>query len=450
MGELFGTDGIRGLVNKYPMTPEIAEKVGQATARFLIERHRPRKAVIGRDTRLSGPMFEQSLANGVSTMGVNVDLCGVIPTPAVAFLTHSHGAGAGIVVSASHNPYHDNGIKLFNKDGFKFSDEIENTIEQMVLHSPNNFQNAHRQTGRIDDFIGGISEYQTFLKKIFKTEMPFKNIKMVIDCANGATSSVAQGVFSDLGADVESLFCSPDGTNINEQCGSQFTESLSRKVIENKADIGLAFDGDGDRLIAVSEKGVALTGDQILAICANDMKQDGSLKNNLVVSTVMSNMGLGQALKQMGIRHIKAKVGDRYVVEEMRSKGGVLGGEDSGHTVFLNFHTTGDGILSGMILTHTMVKSDNALSDLSKIMRVFPQVLMNVAVTSKPELSEIPGIMKSIRMVEDRLGEQGRVLVRYSGTEALCRVMVEAQSKDEAAENCQVLAEIISRKLGVK
>jgi len=448
MGQLFGTDGIRGIAYQYPITVEIAQKTGQALAEYLLMQSFPRKIIIGRDTRISGPEIESALTVGINDMGIDVGLTGVIPTPAVAFLTSSLQAGAGIVVSASHNPYHDNGIKLFNKDGFKFSDETENVIEQMILNPSEEPRPNINKTGMIYPVKDADNQYKSFLKKTFKSRKPFENIKIVIDCANGATYKVAPAVFSDLGAEVITLFNSPDGKNINDRCGSQFTQTLAQKVVEKKANIGLAFDGDGDRLITVNEKGVALTGDQILAICANAMKQDGTLKNNLVVSTVMSNMGLGQSLKKIGIHHIKANVGDRYVVEQMRVNGGVLGGEDSGHTVFLDHHTTGDGILTGLFLTEIMSRSSATLSQLSEIMTVFPQVLMNVNVTSKPDLNDIPDIMNAIHMVETRLGEKGRVLVRYSGTEPLCRVMVEAESKKEAMNSCQQLADIIKKAIG--
>ena len=448
MGKLFGTDGIRGVANEYPMTPEIAEKVGHVLAEYIIKKRSPKRILIGRDTRISGPWIEKALTDGIIAMGVDVHLTGVIPTPAIAFLTHTLKAGAGIVVSASHNPYYDNGIKLFNGDGFKFSDETEGLIEQLVLKTPEDSQIKINKTGMIYHINHADVQYEAFLIKVFKTQKPFKNIKIVIDCANGATYKVAPVIFSDLGADVETLFNLPDGKNINDRCGSQFTKTLSQQVVEKKADIGLAFDGDGDRLIAINEKGITLTGDQILAICAKAMKQDGILNNNLVVSTVMSNMGLGQALKRMDIGHIRAKVGDRYVVEQMRANGAVLGGEDSGHTVFLNYHTTGDGILSGLQLTDIMSKSAKTLSELSEIMTVFPQVLMNVEVTSKPDLNDIPDIIKAIHLVETRLGEKGRVLVRYSGTEPLCRVMVEALSRDEALASCQQIVEAVKKSIG--
>lgn len=449
MGKLFGTDGIRGVAGEYPMTSGIAQKVGQAVAAFIRSHRSYETIVMGRDTRVSGPMIEQALATGIISMGMDVNLAGVIPTPGVAHLTSARRAGAGIVVSASHNPYYDNGIKLFNSDGFKFPDSTEAEIEAMVLAQTSDVSSHGGKPGRITELAGADVQYSDFLKRAINTKSPFGNIKVVIDCSNGATHKVAPMLFDDLGADVDVIGNAPDGKNINDMCGSQHTGGLTQKVVDKQADIGLAFDGDGDRLIAVDERGNEMTGDQILAICANMMKGSGLLTNNRVVSTVMSNMGLGIALKRMGIDHLMTRVGDRYVVEQMRTHGAVLGGENSGHTVFLNHHTTGDGILSALNLIEAMHQASKPLSQLAEIMIVFPQVLLNVAVTSKPDLRMIPVISDAIQSVEKSLGEEGRVLVRYSGTEPLCRIMVEAPTEESAMTHCRQIANIIEDTLGI-
>lgn len=448
MGELFGTDGIRGVVGEYPMTSEIAQKVGQAMATFARSHQFPETIIIGMDTRISGPVIEGALANGITSMGMDVKLAGVIPTPGIAYLTSATNAGAGIVVSASHNPYYDNGIKLFGGDGFKFTDAIETEIEEIVLAEGSVGLSQSGAPGKISQLADAHQQYMGFLKRAWDPELAFKGIRIIIDCSNGATCKVAPVLFDELGAGVEVINDTPNGKNINDACGSQHTDGLAQKVMDKQADIGLAFDGDGDRLIAVDEHGHEMTGDQILAICADSMKRAGLLKSNLVVSTVMSNMGLGVALKGMGVEHLMTEVGDRYVVEQMRARGAVLGGEDSGHTVFLDHHTTGDGILSALNLIKAMTQACKPLSQLSEIMTVFPQVLLNVSVRAKPDLTTIPSISDAIRSVEDSLGEKGRVLVRYSGTEPLCRVMVEAPTEEGAIGYCRQVSDIIIHTIG--
>lgn len=448
MAKLFGTDGIRGTANEHPMTAEMALNIGRATA-YLFKRagHIPH-IIIGKDTRISGYMFENALISGICSMGVNAIMVGVMPTPGIAFLTSSMRADAGIVLSASHNPVEDNGIKIFSSSGFKLPDEKELSIENFIfadnMHKhrpkPGDLGKVHR----MDDARG---RYIVFLKHSFPKELTLEGTKIVLDCANGATYRVAPETFFELGAEVATLFDHPDGRNINLNCGSLHPGTLAEEVVKRKADVGFAFDGDGDRLIAVDETGDVLTGDQILAVCANMMKKEGKLANNLVVRTVMSNIGLSIALEKLGIDSIMSKVGDRYVLEEMLNRGATIGGEDSGHLIFLNNHTTGDGIITALQVLTAMKREEKPLSELAKIMMVFPQVLINVDVKTRPELSTVPEIVQAIKGVEEILGNQGRVLVRYSGTQNLCRVMVEGPTHEETEKHCRRIAEAVEKKL---
>jgi phosphoglucosamine mutase len=449
MSKLFGTDGIRGVANEYPMTPEMAVNIGRAIAELFGGNDKRSKIVIGKDTRISGQMIEYALVSGICSMGADAYLAGILPTPGVAFMASSTGANAGIMISASHNPFYDNGIKIFNGDGYKLSDEKEAEIEQLILNENIALlTKSDRDIGRVFEIADAIGRYENFLKITVPKSNYFKGFKIVLDCSNGATFRVAPAIFYELGADVEALFVSPDGKNINDNCGSQHPEILQKKVLEKGADIGLAFDGDGDRLIAVDEKGAVTTGDQILAACAKFMKQKGLLKGNQVVSTVMSNMGLGVALKEMGIKHTVAEVGDRYVMEKMIASGAVLGGEDSGHMIFLAHHTTGDGVLTALRLIEAMKEESKPLSELCKIMTIFPQVLMNVEVKHKPDLRTVPDIKDAIKSIEKSLGAKGRVLVRYSGTQQICRIMVEGPTIDETRRYCQHLSDIVKDILG--
>jgi phosphoglucosamine mutase len=449
MGKLFGTDGVRGVANEYPMTAEMALNIGRATAHLFKRRAHVPRIIIGKDTRVSGYMFENALVSGICSMGVNALLVGPLPTPGIAFATSSMRADAGIVISASHNPFQDNGIKIFSSDGFKLPDERELEIEQLIfsnnmdtLHpSPNELGKAYR----IEDTRG---RYIVFLKNTFPKDYSLEGTRVVLDCAHGATYRVAPETFFELGADVTSLFDEPNGENINDNCGSQHPETLAEEVVKRKADVGFAFDGDGDRLIAVDENGSILTGDQIMAICAKEMKREGKLSNNLLVSTVMSNIGLGIALKELGIDYATTKVGDRYVLEEMQTKGAAIGGEESGHVIFLEHHTTGDGIITALQVMAAMQTQEKPLSELAKVMTVFPQKLINVDVKSKPELSTIPEIGDVIKDVEKQLGDRGRVLVRYSGTQSMCRVMVEGPSPEDTERYCRGIADVIRDKLG--
>lgn len=449
MGELFGTDGIRGVANQYPMTPEMAVTIGRAVAAIFKNDFKQSKIVLGKDSRISGDMLEHALVSGICSMGVDAYLTGILPTPGVAFMTSSTGANAGIVISASHNPYYDNGIKIFKGNGYKLSDEEEDEIEQVVFSkSIASSLKSVQDTGRVYEMEDAAITYGNFLKRTVPENYYFKDLKIVMDCSNGATFEVAPAIFNELGAKVKTRYNNPDGKNINDNCGSQHPESLKKSVVKNGADIGFAFDGDGDRLIAVDEKGTVATGDQILAVCAKFMKQKGLLKGNQVVSTVMSNMGLGEALEKMGIKHMTSKVGDRYVMEKMVSSGAILGGEDSGHMIFLNYHTTGDGILAALRLIEAMKEESKPLSELCKIMTVFPQVLINVDVLRKPDLENVPDIKDGIKSVETVLGKKGRVVVRYSGTQPICRVMVEGPTMDETRKYCKQLADIVKLTLG--
>jgi phosphoglucosamine mutase len=449
MGELFGTDGVRGVANEHPMTAEMALNIGRATA-CLFKRtgHTPR-IIIGKDTRISGYMLENALVSGICSMGVNALLVGVLPTPGIAFATSSMRADAGIVISASHNPFQDNGIKVFSSEGFKLPDEKELEIENLIfsnnMHTLHPSANELGKAYRIEDARG---RYIVFLKNSFPKEFTLEGTKVVMDCAHGATYKVAPETLFELGADVTTIYDEPNGENINANCGSQHPETLAEEVKKRGADVGFAFDGDGDRLIAVDEAGTVLTGDQIMVVCAKTMKEEGKLPNNLLISTVMSNIGLGIALEELGIENAVTKVGDRYVLEEMLAKGAAIGGEESGHVIFLEHHTTGDGIITALQVLAAMKKQQKPLSELAQMMKVFPQKLINVEVKSKPDLSTIPEINEAIKAVEARLGTKGRVLVRYSGTQPMCRVMVEGPTNDETEKYCTQIADVLREKLG--
>lgn len=448
MEKLFGTDGIRGMANVHPMTAEMAMKVGRALACISKkEGHIPR-IIIGRDTRLSGDMFESAIVSGICSMGVNAISVGVIPTPGIAFLTNSMRADAGVVISASHNPLQDNGIKIFNSEGFKLADEKETLIEEMIFF--NNMHKLHpspRDLGKLSRLDDAVGRYIVFLKHAFPKELNPEGMKVVLDCANGATYRVAPATFLELGLQVTTLFDQPDGRNINANCGSQHPETLAQEVLRQKADVGFAFDGDGDRLIAVDEKGNVLTGDQILAICAAVLKKEGMLANNFVVRTVMSNMGLSVAFQKLGIDSVFANVGDRFVLEEMLGCGAIIGGEDSGHLIFLQHHTTGDGLITALQLLAAMKKEGKPLSELARVMTVFPQLLINLDVKRKPDIETIPEIMAAVKQVEEKLGDKGRVLVRYSGTQNMCRVMVEGPTRKETETYCRQIADVVEKML---
>lgn len=433
MRKLFGTDGIRGVANVYPMTTDIAMKIGRAVAyMFKNRRGRHPRILIGKDTRLSCYMLENALAAGICSMGVDVLLLGPMPTPAIAFLTTNMRADAGVVISASHNLFQDNGIKLFSGDGFKLPDESEEQIEELMdsevlIESQPTGQDVGKAF-RIDDAPG---RYIVFVKNTFPKDLALDGLKIVLDCAHGATYKVAPAVFEELGADVIKFGVSPNGTNINHGCGAIYPELMQKAVGKYKADIGIALDGDGDRVIVVDEKGSVVDGDHIMAICAYDMIDRGRLNSNILVATVMSNMGLEVALENKGGRLVRTQVGDRYVVETMRRAGYNFGGEQSGHLIFLDHITTGDGILAALQLLAVMQKKERALSELAGIMDSFPQVLHNVRVREKKTVDEIAGLKELQDQLEKDLKRRGRILVRPSGTEPVIRIMVEGEKEEQ-------------------
>lgn len=449
MGALFGTDGIRGEANRYPMDAMTAFSLGQAVARVLSKSNHTTRVIIGKDTRRSGYMLESALEAGITSMGGVPYLVGVLPTPGIAFITESMRADAGVVISASHNPYQDNGLKVFSGAGFKISDEQETAIEDLMLGgklpgmvpAPHDMGRAYR----LEDAAG---RYIVFLKNTFPRSLSMEGMKIVLDTANGATYRVAPNAFTELGADVTVIHNEPNGLNINDGCGSQHTDDLRRAVVDRGAAIGLAFDGDGDRLIAVDENGNEITGDQILLVCAKMLKDEGRLANDLVVSTVMSNLGFRVACKRYGIENHAAGVGDRQVLEDMQRLGAAIGGENSGHMIFLEHHTTGDGILAAMQLIAAMLTSGKPLSELAALMDVFPQRLVNVDVTSKPPIESVPAIVEAIRLAEAELGDEGRVLVRYSGTQNMCRVMVEGPTAETTERHAARIADVVKTAIG--
>ena len=450
--KLFGTDGVRGVANVHPMTVEMAMGIGQGVASVLKSHAGRRKIIIGKDTRLSGYMLENALVAGICSMGVDTLLVGPLPTPAIAFLTRNMRADAGIVISASHNPYQDNGIKIFARNGFKLPDELEAAIEDYALSLEADNGSAPRPTAdavgrarRIDDAIG---RYIVFLKNTFPVEYTLDGLTIAVDCAHGATYKVAPAVLSELGADLKLVGVEPNGTNINAGVGALHPDRLAAMVRETDADMGLAFDGDGDRIIMVDEDGEIIDGDEIMAICADFLIDRGGLKQATVVATVMSNLGLELCLRDRGIRMLRTKVGDRYVVEAMRQGGYNLGGEQSGHIVFLDHNTTGDGILSALQVLNVMVMTGKPLSELKRIMRKLPQVLINLRVAKRTPISECPGLLKAMRGQEERLGESGRILLRYSGTEPVLRIMVEALDPGLMHDVAQALKEAALRELG--
>lgn len=447
MGKYFGTDGVRGIANK-ELTPELAFKLGRAGGYVLTQQTEKPKVVIGRDTRISGTMLENALISGLLSIGAEVMRLGVISTPGVAYLTKALSAHAGVMISASHNPVEDNGIKFFGPDGFKLSDEQEDQIEEIIDGEDKLPRPIGGDIGVINDYFEGGQKYLSFLKDTIDND--FEGITIAVDCAHGATSSLATHLFADLEAEIYSIGSSPNGLNINDGVGSTHPEKLQEFVQEKGADIGLAFDGDGDRLIAVDEKGNIVDGDQIMYICSKFLNERGLLRHNTVVSTVMSNIGFYKALDENGIKSSKTAVGDRYVMEEMRKGGYNLGGEQSGHIIFLNYITTGDGMLSALQLVNVMKETGKPLSELAAEMTIYPQVLKNVKVTNKEEALNNSQILKEVEAVEHELGENGRVLVRPSGTEPLIRVMVEASTEEECEKYVDRIVKIVEDLFGLK
>jgi phosphoglucosamine mutase len=446
MGKIFGTDGVRGVANVYPMTTEVAMQLGRGAAYVLKDEKRRPKIVIGKDTRLSGYMIENAIASGICSMGVDVLLVGPLPTPGIAFITNSMRADAGVVISASHNPFQDNGIKFFSRDGFKLPDEIEERIEELIFtNGIDHFRPTAEQVGkafRIDDAVG---RYVVYLKNTFSRDLTLDGIKIAMDCANGAAYKVAPAVFEELGAELVLTGVKPDGYNINDGCGSLHPQGVAQLVRESEAHLGVAFDGDADRVICVDEKGTVVDGDHLMAIFGSHLLKKGQLNHSTLVTTIMSNMGLEAAIASHGGRLERTAVGDRYVVEKMRSGGFNLGGEQSGHIIFLDHITTGDGILAALQLLEVMLLEDKPLSELAAIMERYPQHLVNVEVKERKPLETFPEITRTITEVEARLGNQGRLLVRPSGTEPVIRVMVEGKDEDLVVELAEETGATIQR-----
>lgn len=447
MGKYFGTDGVRGIANK-ELTPELAFKLGRFGGYILTQETKKPKVLIGRDTRISGFMLEGALLAGLLSIGAEVMRLGVISTPGVAYLTKATSAEAGIMISASHNPVEDNGIKFFGPDGFKLSDEQEEEIEQLMDGDDPLPRPVGGDIGVVNDYFEGGQKYLSYLKE--SVDNDFEGIRIALDCAHGSTSSLATHLFADLEADVFTIGSSPDGLNINDGFGSTHPENLQAFVSEKNADIGLAFDGDGDRLIAVDENGNMVDGDQIMYICAKYMNEKGVLRHNTVVSTVMSNLGFYKALEKNGMKSDKTAVGDRYVMEEMRRGGFNLGGEQSGHIIFLDYTTTGDGMLTALQLVNVMKETSKPLAELAGEVTKFPQVLKNVKVNEKERALKSPRVLDEIDQVEKEMGGNGRVLVRPSGTEPLVRVMVEAPTKEDCERYADRMVQVIDHLFGVK
>jgi phosphoglucosamine mutase len=448
--KLFGTDGVRGVANEEPITPETALKLGRALAHVLRDSAgRHRRILIGKDTRLSGYMIETAIASGICSMGVDVWLVGPLPTPGIAFLTRSMRADAGVVISASHNPFQDNGIKFFSRDGFKLDDQIEHRIEELVFDDS---LLARLRAGaadigkaaRIDDALG---RYLVFLKTCVPRTVTFDGLKIAIDCANGAAYKVGPEALEELGAQVVTIGVNPDGMNINDGCGAMHLEKLREVVRAGRCHVGIALDGDGDRVVLVDEAGEVFDGDDVMAVMGRRLASDKALRDNTVVATVMSNFGLELSLRDAGLRLVRTEVGDPAVVREMRANGYNLGGEQSGHVIFMDHSTTGDGLITALVMLVQMVEAQKPLSRLRAMHRV-PQVLENVRVRERVPLSEMPDLVRLIDSVERRLGDHGRLLVRYSGTEMLARVMIEGEDQREIAALAHEIGEAIRSRVG--
>jgi phosphoglucosamine mutase len=443
---LFGTDGIRGIAN-IELTPELAMRVGSAAVRVLAREGARPFFVIGRDTRISGSMLESALAAGICSAGGAVELLGVIPTPAVAFLTKKKGADAGVVISASHNPAEDNGIKFFGCDGFKLPDEIEMRMQSIIMTAQTeNGRPGGTEVGHVALAAGAGQEY---LEHLFAISRPDLNgLRIIVDCSNGAVYRLAPMLLEACGAEVKAINAEPDGTNINLRCGSTHLDSLAKEVVENQADIGLAFDGDADRMLAVDETGSIVDGDFVMAICATHLKARAALKKNSLVTTVMTNLGFHRAMKREGIEVHQSPVGDRYVLEKMIELDLNLGGEQSGHVIFLDHATTGDGLVTTLLLLEALISSGESLSSLSRIMERIPQLLINVKVKDKDSLDRSQPIAEALRIWQERLKGKGRILLRPSGTEPLVRVMVEDLDCDRAEQAASELAGLIEKEMG--
>lgn len=445
MGKYFGTDGVRGVANA-ELTPELAYKIGRCGGYVLTGKAKHPQVIIGRDTRISGPMLEAALVAGLLSIGANVIQVGVVSTPGVAYLTRILGADAGVMISASHNPVEDNGIKFFGGDGFKLSDETELEIERLMDAETDELPRpVGGEIGKVTENPEAKFQYMEYIKTSVKSS--FEGLTIALDCANGAAYELAPRIFEELGAKVIATGANPDGRNINAGCGSTHPEALVQVVLKHQADLGLSFDGDADRLIAIDEKGEEVDGDYLLTICGDALHQEGKLNHGTIVTTVMSNLGFFKAVKDLGMKTAQTAVGDRYVMEEMRKGGYNLGGEQSGHVIFLDYNTTGDGMLTALQVVDTMVQSGKKLSELKEKMRKFPQVLVNVRVGDKSKLKGNQAVEQAIAKVEEQLGENGRVLVRPSGTESLIRVMAEGPDRAEVEEYVNTIAAVIQKEL---
>ena len=447
MRKYFGTDGIRGIAGE-SLTADLSFKVGKALGKLLTEKKEHPKVVIGRDTRISCDMIEHALTAGLTSTGVNVMTVGTIPTPAIAYLTKTIETDSGIMISASHNPYQDNGIKIFGPDGFKLTDEQELEIESLIDNSEKIKNASFEKIGKV---YGGNELTQKYIQHIKQSITgDLSDIKIALDCANGATTGVAPFIFGDLEADIETIGCQPNGVNINDNVGSTKIETISEFVKENNVDVGFAFDGDGDRVLAVDANGNIVDGDKIMFILAKHLKEQGELKDNMVVSTVMSNIGFYKAIEENGLQSVKTAVGDRYVVEEMRKNDYSLGGEQSGHIVLMNYATTGDGILTAVKLANIIKTSGKSLEELASEVSIYPQKLVNIKVIDKKTAMEDSEILSECEKVEKELEGNGRILLRASGTENLIRVMVEASSDELTDKYCEQVAKIVREKFEVK
>lgn len=449
MGRIFGTDGVRGIANS-ELTAQLAFKLGQAGAKVLTKNcSGAPKILVGKDTRASGDMLEASLNAGFCTMGAQVYCVGVLPTPAVAYLIRKYNMDAGVVISASHNPMEYNGIKFFSSEGYKLSDELEAEIEEYVLDGKDLGElPVGKDVGRVHTKRSGMQDYVDYIRSTVDGD--FSNLKIALDCANGASFECAKLLFDSLGAKAEYICNTPDGCNINDGCGSTHTQKLSEYVKNGGFDLGLAFDGDADRLLAVDENGVLVDGDKIMAICALELRKQGKLKRDTVVATVMSNLGFFNALKANGIKYEQTTVGDRYVLENMLANGYCIGGEQSGHIIFLDYNTTGDGLMTAVRLTSALRDSGKKMSDLASVVEILPQVLVNARIKNenKNTYMEDKEIAEAIRKIEEKFAGNGRVLIRPSGTEPLVRVMLEGKDKSEIKEEATALAKMIEERLG--
>ena len=448
--KIFGTDGVRGRANVYPMAVEVALALGRAAGKIFRRRNGKHRVVIGKDTRLSCYMFENALIAGLCSMGVDTLMVGPLPTPGVAFITRAYRADAGIVISASHNPYYDNGIKFFSSEGYKLPDTWEAQMEDLVAND--NFEDclpADFDIGKNTKINDADGRYIEFIKATFPRKQSLKNVKIVLDCANGAAYKVAPLVFRELDAQVFVYGNQPNGLNINDECGSLHPETVQKAVIDHHADVGIALDGDADRVVMVDENAQIVDGDTILAICARDMMKQGLLRNNKVVSTVMCNFGFIKAMEGLGIEVVQSQVGDRYVIQDMITHGVNLGGEQSGHMIFLDHNTTGDGLVSALQVLRIMMETDSKLSDLATIVQKYPQACINVKVKMKPPLEQMSTLGDAVKEVEKGLAGAGRVLVRYSGTENICRVMVEGPKYKQVHQMANTIASVIQTEIGV-